>query len=227
MPQMLPWHFHPEHGAGEAACASRTAHHPASVTPPLRRRSESCPAPRLADPNRHCMPFTLAPEHAGPGVRAQLKISYSVHRNLNVKANNDRSFDYTLAAAQAAGQVRGSFRNLYFVYPSGRQAVLCTHRDCLDLQINVRVVASPKPHDAASAARYLCSGVPGRWQASAQTSRSERAQLARLGTRGNCDACACCHAGGCAAPERRRRRRAGLRGRSRGGALPRAVPLPP
>jgi hypothetical protein len=26
----------------------------------------------------------------------QLKISYSIHRNLNVKGNNDRSWDYTL-----------------------------------------------------------------------------------------------------------------------------------
>lgn len=44
-------------------------------------------------------------------MRAQLKISYSVHRNLNVKANNDRSFDYTLATAQAAaGHVQARAR---------------------------------------------------------------------------------------------------------------------
>ena len=35
---------------------------------------------------------------------AQLKISYSVHQNLNVKANNDRSFDFTLPAGQQPGQ---------------------------------------------------------------------------------------------------------------------------
>ena len=34
---------------------------------------------------------------------AQLKISYSVHQNLNVKANNDRSFDFTLPAGQQPG----------------------------------------------------------------------------------------------------------------------------
>ena len=33
----------------------------------------------------------------------QLKISYSVHQNLNVKANNDRSFDFTLPAGQQPG----------------------------------------------------------------------------------------------------------------------------
>ncbi|CAK0779747.1 hypothetical protein CVIRNUC_004841 [Coccomyxa viridis] len=33
----------------------------------------------------------------------KLKISYSVHQNLNVKANNDRSFDFTLPAGQQPG----------------------------------------------------------------------------------------------------------------------------
>ena len=33
----------------------------------------------------------------------QLKISYSVHQNLNVKANNDRSFDFTLPTGQQPG----------------------------------------------------------------------------------------------------------------------------
>jgi hypothetical protein len=34
----------------------------------------------------------------GAGVVAQLKISYSVHRDLNVKGNNERSFDFTTAS---------------------------------------------------------------------------------------------------------------------------------
>ncbi|BDA43810.1 probable polypyrimidine tract-binding protein 2 [Coccomyxa sp. Obi] len=42
----------------------------------------------------------------------RLKISYSVHRNLNVKANNDRSFDYTLqpGAPQTAAPVDSGYQ---------------------------------------------------------------------------------------------------------------------
>ena len=65
------------------------------------------------------------------GCALQLKISYSVHQNLNVKANNDRSFDFTLPAGQQPDMTPPQ------AGPQVRDRLSCAVRGKLTVQIRL------------------------------------------------------------------------------------------